>query len=192
MVNAGWQYQESADTTTCENPANWDAVNTCSNIYDNDWDTYGIVNNPLTDSVVVSYNKPANALPTSLWLVKTGITMPDPENISIPINCFNQDPIQFKLESTNNIGVLYGHEYYCWDGSSCYDMGGAGEAKIFEEAMWWNIEPTNYKLVFHYKNKNIEIPTSKMTIKIEDNTITAEPTSKTIIRWLIKRLGRWV
>lgn len=168
-INATWCYQETANVSTA-----------CGGI---DSGSYSIEPN----YVYVNYTKPINALSTSRWQIKHGTL--SVYNVSLPINCFNQDRLRLRFYTNANFfgypitGSSYGQ---CFDGidwitisliSSTYTGSGLASginiqtstmydgdwntfsgwvynnqiwdstyltdtfegAKIYEEAMWWDM-----------------------------------------------------
>lgn len=163
-------YQETANiTATCgglatggycvncngNDNAGWDQIYDVSRIYDGDWNTYstswGIPwpSYPANASININYSKPLNALSTSLWQVKDGII----KNLTVPLNCWNLEPLQFKIV---NEFWFYGNwrtYWMCYDGISWNVLnmsGGNGTENQYhvfpyEESMWWNIKISDVK-----------------------------------------------
>jgi len=53
-----------------------------------------------TNYFYANYTKPPNVLPASLWQVKHGVNAT--YNITIPTNCWNEDPLQFRIWSLSD------------------------------------------------------------------------------------------
>lgn len=124
-------YQETANVSTDCGGLDSGTYSPSANWNDGDWSTYSI----LTQGYV-NYTKPVGALNSSKWLVKDeeagrgAITT----NLTIPPNCWSQNPLQLK------IGVT---EWQCYNGSDWSTLRTVksimGAALEFEEAMWWEI-----------------------------------------------------
>ena len=138
-------------TYNCE--GTWSESYLCSNTYDGDWATWGDVKDlsgdyPNIAYLYSNYTKPSNASSSySSWQIK--ITTLPTENITIPSNCWQQSPLQFRIISyfDNSGGTGISHvEAQCYNGSGWeqlkYSQGGLHEhtyKRIYEEAMWWSI-----------------------------------------------------
>lgn len=145
-----WSYQENANDTACS--GDWDATYTCANVYDEDWDTYGMTTQPPAESgqtnygyFYANYSKPADVLDTTLWQVKDGVGI---VNLTINTTCWSLDPLQFKVISRFYVPMIgpaaTSSEWQCYNSTDWLRMRyngqtGAGYHVIYEEAMWWNI-----------------------------------------------------
>ncbi len=114
----------------------------CTNLYDEDWDTLSFADVNI-DWIEINYTKPANALNSSLWMIKDyhGYF-----NFSLTYGCWQQSPLQLKIISNDSGFKGY---VYCWDGTdwNLLREGGTNSYVFYEEAMWWNVStPTNTTL----------------------------------------------
>ena len=151
-------YQETANiSTACGGLSSgkyscsgiWESTfQPCSKVYDGNWGTSGAAASSNIAAIYINYTKPSNALISSLWLVKDDdASYPNGFNWTIPLNCWNQNPLRFKIESYLIPGELTGHAYECWDSSSWTLILNQTDSAIYEEAMWWNISlPSNTTL----------------------------------------------
>lgn len=127
----------------------------------------------------VNYTKPATAQNSSVWQVRHGNL--SVSNLTIPASCWQQQPLQFLMQ-THGFGQITSYsKAYCFQGSgwtilstSTINCGSAGtvvpniaafydgswgtyytsmynaecgdHAKLYEEAMWWNISASTVNL----------------------------------------------
>ena len=77
--------------------------------YQENADSYFVENN----YVYINYNKLGGASSNSLWRVKHGYSTDGPYDISIPADCWNQDPLKFRIYS----------EYRVTSYPECYNGG---------------------------------------------------------------------
>jgi len=124
-----------------------------------------------------NYTKPFGVLSNSMWRIKAGNR--GDLNVTIPANCFAQNPIQFQFLGQTSVGNS-DNRFYCWSGASWFQMVdseygsfsslGSGSitaltdgdwntyalwnsplwntinvgdksGALWEEAMWWAINP---------------------------------------------------
>jgi hypothetical protein len=137
-------YQESADSAVCG--GSWHPNNPCNLTYDSEWETSGASTYP-GGWVYFNYTKPTKAIGAN-WTkkyVETGFCMEYLlENQTVPDVCFDQDVLQFMVDSINT-GDYFGSNWSCWNGTgwqsldSHVEYGGCGNY-ISEEAVWWLME----------------------------------------------------
>ncbi len=150
---SSWCYQETANVSTvCGGldsgsyiwEHDWSSVDL---IYDENWSTSGNHNRFIESyddgTIYINYSKPINSTSTSIWQIKYNSVSPITSNFSIPINCWNQEPLQIRVNSSY-IVTTFGTGADCWDGTvwdNFYANTGAqlGYSYIYEEAMYWNI-----------------------------------------------------
>lgn len=137
-VGSNYCYQEFAnESTSCgglntgtyTNPGSWS---------DGNWGT-----SSGTGTYFVNYTKPTTALNTSLW--QTRIFPPTGyANNTIPINCWNQAVLQFRIQSYSYIDMFqtFVVNTSCYDGSGWTIISSTSldenPVNFYEEAMWWN------------------------------------------------------
>jgi hypothetical protein len=141
-----WCYQETANISQCSglatglysNPTPTKWVN-ANNAIDGNWSTAASAGSNKDDALLlVNYTKPSTAMSSSIWQVKmnTSGTM---HNLSIPSLCWNQNNLQFYIDSGD-------YDPDMWSSVSCYN--GTGWQNIldyptaknfYEEAMYWSI-----------------------------------------------------
>jgi hypothetical protein len=170
-------FQESSNvSTTCgglntgtyQVPGSSSYLEDFLNATDGSNTTYGTV--PTADKLLsVNYSKPYGATSTSLWQVKS---VNSTRNYTIPINCFNQNVLMFRIQ--NSVFGTYGYE--CYNGASWNVLqnlsAGSGDTGygyfyVYEEAMWWNISITPQ----FTSNINAELGLVNVII----NTTSSEP-----------------
>ena len=171
--STSWTFSETPDATYWE--GDWDDTNDATKVYDGNYNTYGVAelgNGTANANVYFNYTKIANALNTSKIQIKNALGT---YNFTINQSCFNQDPIQFKLNSIQ-IANPYAM-YYCWNSTDWmvfvdYSNPPSGGGQIYEEAMWWNINGTD-KYTYELTTTN-QIGTYNLT------TVWANDTSNNI------------
>ncbi|MEA2037979.1 MAG: MopE-related protein, partial [Nanoarchaeota archaeon] len=139
-VSALWCEQETATTATecgglsggsylCEGYWIID-TNPCTNVYDGDWSTGAAAHFGL---LTIKYQKPPDAV-SARWKVKGGLAEEEEE---IPEACWNQNPLQFQLESR----IIQGTRgvWSCWNGTEYQALWWAGGPGLIEESILWNI-----------------------------------------------------
>jgi len=142
-----WCYQETANvSTSCGGLSTgtyyWTGAWTgAENVIDENWTTYGSSSSGYS-YVYINYTKPIYASNTSLWKLKV---YDGTANYTIPSNCWQQSPLQFRVYSRWN-DPTGSSEGACWDGSSwsqlkflSYGFSQSDYRGVWEEAMWWNI-----------------------------------------------------
>ncbi len=149
------EYHENFDGPSTPS-GSWDTVYPSTNVYDDDWSTYGRTESGSGDSwtrqgfLELVYTKPKYAIPTSKWQIKDGCKT---TNLTIPDDCWNsnQDNLSFQVESYNyqyktSLGTTrYRRVYWrCYDGISYIEInrcsGSSSDLRnVYEEAMWWDI-----------------------------------------------------
>ena len=115
------------------------AWTSAENIYDGNWGTFGSAQSSSTSFVFFNYTKPYGALNSSLWQVKDKIGS---ENLTIAQQCFNQNPLQFRINSS----YLGYTKWGCWNGTDYIllrDATGVNAQYVYEESMIWDILYTN-------------------------------------------------
>lgn len=137
--NIEYDYQEDANAT-----GTGETLKNSSNLFDGDYDTYAQAGPNLIPEEedyigygYMNYSKPgAPKRNLSYWTVKDGAGK---VNLSIPENCWDQNPLQFRATSDLRNVEPY-HSWSCWNGSSWKVLrsGNDGEGKLFEEAMYWS------------------------------------------------------
>jgi len=144
-----WCLQEFADQSnscgglgtgsyTCN--GDWSGGFPCSNVYDNNYNTYGAAAS--FANLEILYDIPAGATIASQWQVKIG-NLAVTTNQTLPQDCWNQDPLRLRLLSDIQIFESFLNLAQCYDGSSWVTVysGGVNQERIYEESMWWYIEP---------------------------------------------------
>ena len=147
-------YQESANVSTaCGGldtgvygyDGDWIGSGGLANLsYDGDWDTSvyptsgGLGG---SGNVYINYTKPLGALNSSLWRIKDSHF---DGNKSIPFSCWSQDILQFNISMPV---ISEDITWYCrnntgWEIIRDYHVAPFGSVYLFEEAMWWNITPS--------------------------------------------------
>lgn len=95
----------------------------------------------------INYTKPLTTKNSSLWQIKVGLSsdVTDHTNLSIPLSCFSQTPLQFMINVTQNF-IRRQSQWNCYNGNNfiiIYDTNNTGELgwgnRLFEEAMFWNM-----------------------------------------------------
>lgn len=169
-------YQESANTTNQKGTdgncgLNYSGLYVSSGswtnlgmVYDGDWGTYGYGGTTTLVNLTINYTKPLNALSSSLWNIKTGMTV---NNLSINSSCWNYSPtklvlmVQSKHKST--MPASYQSFWKCYNGTSWLDISPSGSTLeatsfIYEEAMIWNVSvadsDTTYPTFSGYVDNN--------------------------------------
>ena len=138
-------YQESANTTdqsgtdgSCSldysgnyNTAGTWIPNHVSVLYDGSWATTTHRSGIGSSFVWINYTKPINAVSANLR-----VSHPI-GNVSLPVSCFNMNPVQISMESSNDGGLTWSN-YSCWNGS-WYGLSYLATSTIAEDAIWWDI-----------------------------------------------------
>lgn len=144
VINAEYCIQEFAnETSSCKGVLSTGNYNFSNNANDGDYSTKDTTTLP---DYRINYSKPASAVNSSLWQVayddqNNQLVI---QNLTLPIDCFNQTPIQFKINRTSNF-IQKNIYWMCFNGTSNnfinVSVGNGGEvgAAFFEEAMWWNM-----------------------------------------------------
>ena len=154
--NITWGYytdQENANDTACSGV--WGGLG-CGNAYDGNWGTWVYSAANEYSYLYLNYTKPANAAATSLWHVKdaNGET-----NLSIPSDCWNQNPLWFKVESYT--GATTHVKWYCYNTSSnSWQLlrSISGKMQVYEEAMRWHY--SNWQIWNDASNPDTSFPWS--------------------------------
>ncbi|HQT45134.1 MAG TPA: hypothetical protein PLO51_04090, partial [Candidatus Micrarchaeota archaeon] len=111
--SCGLNYSGSYATAISGPAIGWDNY---SAIVDGDWGTSSTISDTNYGSDVylyINYTKPANAINTSLWQMKSSLKE---TNQSIPASCWNQNPLQ--LRSYIYDGSIETDVYFdCWTGT---------------------------------------------------------------------------
>lgn len=124
------QYDDTEDSST--STGSWFVTFPFSNVVDENWGTFSFCNSEGCFGYI-NYTKPCGAF-DAIWQVKDqGGTI----NITIPSECFNQEVLQFSVESDASNSNT---KWDCWNGTNWkqlrfYDFG----AIVYEEAINWNI-----------------------------------------------------
>lgn len=139
----GNYYQEIADSYFCE--GNW--LEGCSTPYDANWDTWDRARDlGTTTYLYINYTKPLTAVITSSWMVKTTAALLTISNLTIDTNCWNQNPLQFRVESYSALASSVVN-WTCWNGTRWYSLSLAlAIPSVYEEAMWWDFDESSYGL----------------------------------------------
>ena len=170
-------YQESANvSTTCGGldtgvynvTITSGSVTDASNWNDGDWDTFAaaVGNSTPNEGEInfyVNYTKPENSTSSSLWEIKYGHS-PTHTNYSIPLECWNQAILQFKVWSYYRTPADIGfsdvrNKGSCYNGSDWDEIyyeatEFADTERIYEEAMWWNDGDLTGCIVIFNQNMN--------------------------------------
>ncbi|CAB1060222.1 hypothetical protein D1BOALGB6SA_4987 [Olavius sp. associated proteobacterium Delta 1] len=119
LNSSGWHdgfcYQETPNVATTCGGLNtgtyvaggfWGGAGPSNKFIDGDWDTAAFGGN--FGWVFVNYTKPAGARSTSLWQIGTGSAATGNTilNKTIPVDCWNQDILQF-IAVQNNLKIKY-------------------------------------------------------------------------------------
>jgi hypothetical protein len=147
ITRTGWCYQESANVSTSCGGLNTGVYeittngnNNLNNSIDGNWSTAGTAAIDNIDYLYVNYTKPTNAKSSSLWQIKMGNTTT--LNISVPTNCWNENPLQFRVYSDVRVGTI-GNAWYCWNGTDWFTLAvDTSSSYVYEEAMWWDFGGT--------------------------------------------------
>lgn len=149
MVNAGATicYQETANVSTgcgglaTGNYAAWGDWQDLSNVYDGNWDNWGLGASPSwIGELNVTYQKPNGATNNTLWMAKS---VEELRNLTIDSDCWNYDAnylyFHIKSDSNNEFG-----DFDCFDGNGYVNLFTWGY-QINEEGIYWEIQeaPTN-------------------------------------------------
>lgn len=191
MVSATMCYQESANVATSCGGLNTGNYNSFSSswfegyegniAYDGNWDS-SARNQPGSGwaNFYINYSKPTGALSTSLWKVRYGYNGHINENITLPIACFNQNVIQYKISTIDTGFGSQSVNLTCYNGTAFQLIGTGvnqtpnnGDNSIYEEAMWWNISvplPTD-KCNYYIGSEAFTLP-KVTTTKVYDDSPT--------------------
>lgn len=145
LVSNGFCYQETTNESTSCGGLNsggygidGGTFGDPSLMFDGNYDTSAQGN---ILNFTINYSKPTNAINTSLWQIKVGYQIPPrtnvTQNITIPIDCWNQEHLQFRIYMESNI-----LNSLCYDGSSwlhLYNTPNNIGSELYEESMWWNL-----------------------------------------------------
>ncbi len=120
-----------------------------NNTYDGNWSSLGFGSACDSNFLYINYSKPDNALSSSFWMEKYyyGTT-----NRTIPSQCFNQNVLQFRLDSYVVCEAAPSFiQLDCFNGTGWQLIGtDSSSNSIYEEAMIWNISnvssPGNYNV----------------------------------------------
>ena len=184
---SGITYQEDADNTVCT--VVWNVSQPCTNVFDNDWDTFGMDNeSPNGYSYVYeNFTKPIDSI-SATWMVarfQVGVGI-NTSNFTIPSSCFSQSNLQLSLGSiviSNAYGV-----FACYNGTNwetVFDGTGGtnvGAGRIYEDAIYWETSGiTGYVEVFQegdsFSNYSMAVANNTNTILLtvgSGNTSAAE------------------
>ncbi len=143
QVSASFCYQESANvSTSCSglDTGNYGFNGSWTNpqnTVDGNWNNFGVASSGQIATLYINYTKPSDSLISSLWQIRfSDEALPLRENLSIPLSCWSQNPLQFIVVSDFVIGKTV---WSCSNSSSSILLrnftGGVG---VYEEAMWWN------------------------------------------------------
>ncbi len=116
-------------------------------VFDTNWSSYATATATWYGIVFINYSKPVNSTENSLWQIKFNNTI-DKVNFSIPLNCWNQDNLQFKVSSQFFTTPDYSN-WSCYNGTNwqyLLNHNLTDPASIYEEAMWWDIEENTYSI----------------------------------------------
>ncbi len=121
----------------------------------------------------VNYTKPFNALNSSLLLFKGFPII----NLTIPQICFNQEPLQFKINTLGSVNV----HVNCHNGTDFQEFYvDIGDDFFAEEAMWWNLTAiTNLSLTFIDEVTNTLIVGETFNVFIEKSNFSRTASATT-------------
>ena len=132
-----WYYQESTiitsgrDTGSYGCSENWNE--SCSNIYDGNWDTFGKANsNYQGANFVITYTKP-NGASTAIWEMKDGSGK---TGIVVPPSCWNYDPTKLSFRVISNSQDSY-TQWFCYN-STWQLLINNPSPYIYEEGIRWD------------------------------------------------------
>jgi hypothetical protein len=74
-----------------------------------------------TELLYINYTKPTSAQTTSLWQIKNGNL--SPYNITIPAGCWNNNPLQFRINSSARYTYTSSTQPYCWNATGWQTIG---------------------------------------------------------------------
>lgn len=135
------------------NPAFWTNP---TNVFDGDWTTKG-VGVSIGIPMYINYTKPVGTFSNSLWGIRDG---QGHTNLSLPINCWEQTPLQFKAESSYFTGNKY-TRWYCQNGTDWQRLrvtaNAAGNEDVYEENILWKVEPKAQNKLSINNNGRIKI-----------------------------------
>lgn len=159
----GWCYQESANATTVGdgncgivyngtygNNSNWTSASfyAVSHAYDGNWSHSALCGaGSVLAYVYINYTKP-DVSSTSKWsfgFYNYNISNYDRVNVSIPTQCWNQNPLQFRMTSNCLNATNSSTNGACYNGSAWQQIvihDGTWpdvDAEVVEDAMWWDL-----------------------------------------------------
>lgn len=131
-----WIYQENPTQAVCTGDwmTTYPMWQPCENAFDGNWSTNAMARWE-NASVYINYIKPRNATIMSKWQVKDGTSEAQTINLTIPVSCWVQPTLQFRMTSTEELAMDY---LDCWNGQSWINLRtiqSGGE--LWEEGMWW-------------------------------------------------------
>jgi hypothetical protein len=149
-------YQESANASNGTGSVN--SSYPLTNAYDENWSTWAQPLDGNTITIYTNFTKPLNAL-GGIRTVRTGNAQFYPysdfnetintvggvkDDGSIPVGCWNQQPMQFEATAHIDVGSSTSVFEYCFNGSTWNRMhymatSYGSDARIYEDAMWWNV-----------------------------------------------------
>jgi hypothetical protein len=133
-----WCYQETANVSTvCGGLDTGSYYQTVeyTGWYDGNWST----GDNLIGGYFVNYSKPTGSLNTSLWQIKDSNGVSYVVNLTLPEQCWVQEPLQ--LKSYIHMSAV---SWFCWNSTNWTDLRqNGGIYYIYEEAMWWEIEESS-------------------------------------------------
>lgn len=160
-------YQEDANSTSYI--GNWINV---TNAYDGDWSNYALgFYDTYGTYIYLNYTKPSKATNKSLWQVKDHNST---ENLSIPQECFNEI-LQLRIQRITITGFSQ-ISWNCYDGSSWKDLRispiqeGYEIARVYEEAMFWDIEEEPTDCDYYVGDSEFNLPQITTEKSYDDGT----------------------
>ena len=137
-LTSGYNITKTVEGTS----GNWNISFPASNIYDNDWNTYGLVNPEVgpANYVLINYIKPTGASNNSYWKVKDATGY---HNITIPTLCWDSflNKLEYRININANYGIGGATMWMCWnDYNSRWEnaLFTTNSYKAYEEEMIWD------------------------------------------------------
>lgn len=161
-------YQETANISTSCGGLNTGAYvtsgyNNVGNAYDGDYSTYANITLLSSANYLANYTKPSSSVDGNVIQIKVQENSIDTiTNYSIPTACFNQAPLQIRINETNALlnDYIAGS---CFDGSNYVQLfikqtllTLTTSPKLYEEAVFWNMSNTTTSIIgLNYSLQNV-------------------------------------
>lgn len=157
------------DSTACS--GTWDGSYPCANAYDNNWSSGACSTSGNTGYYHFNYTKPTNI--TLNTLLEEEIVVADGRNnLTIPFNCFQQQPLQFQI-IVNYLNPDTFVNITCYDGSNWITIRQKTNSFCYtEETIHWD-DTTN--LYFHVTSEDTNNQINWFTLNIRNNSNCGSP-----------------